>query len=208
MPNDPHATPHRPGSATPRRRLTYSNIMSTLAVGLVLTGGTAVAATQIGSADIINGSIASADLKDGSVRSADIHDGSISIVDLDASLVGKLATQGPRGETGDRGPRGPRGLPGKPGVSGYTLVESRFRLDASALRTPGFVTKTLFCPAGKVALSGDSRFSLTRGIQPPGGWHVISAKPAGSGWTTEIAKANRGAPDTFLNVWTVCANKS
>jgi hypothetical protein len=56
----------------PRSRLSYANVVSTLALVLVLGGGSAYAANTIGSRDIIDGSIKSADLKDGKIKSVDI----------------------------------------------------------------------------------------------------------------------------------------
>jgi hypothetical protein len=40
-----------------RNRLTYANVMSTLAVALAIGGGTAYAVATIGSADVINESL-------------------------------------------------------------------------------------------------------------------------------------------------------
>src|SRR3954452_3226009 len=80
-----------------RTRLTYANVMSTLAVFLVLGGGAAFAATHLGKntvgakqlkknavtgAKIKNGAINGAKVADGSLTGADVADGSIGTGDI------------------------------------------------------------------------------------------------------------------------------
>jgi hypothetical protein len=78
-----------------RPKLTYANAMSTLAVFLVLAGGTALAAGlpkgSVSSASVKNGSLRSADLADRrAVRGVDVADGSLTAADLgDRSLGGR-----------------------------------------------------------------------------------------------------------------------
>lgn len=63
-------------------RLSYANVISTLALFLAL-GGTAYAAATIGSGAIIDNSIRSQDIRDGAgVRSADIVDNTIASGDI------------------------------------------------------------------------------------------------------------------------------
>ncbi|HSS33664.1 MAG TPA: hypothetical protein VLL27_10320 [Solirubrobacterales bacterium] len=97
-----------------RKRLTYANVMSTIAVFLVLGGATAFAATKIGGNEIKanaistgkikkeavttskvkNGAIVTTKLGDGSVASAKLGDGSVTTGKLaDGSVTtGKLAS--------------------------------------------------------------------------------------------------------------------
>jgi hypothetical protein len=103
-----------------RRHLTYSNVMSTLAVFLVLAGGTALAAglrrnsvnsrtvkdnsllsadlkdgAAITGADVADGSLDGSDVAGGSLKGADIGDGSISGADVaDGSLGGAKLAKG------------------------------------------------------------------------------------------------------------------
>jgi hypothetical protein len=70
-----------------RRQVTYANVMSTLAVFLVVAGGTALAVSippnSVDSSNVENETLKSADLKDGkAVTSADIADGSVKSSDL------------------------------------------------------------------------------------------------------------------------------
>ena len=77
-----------------RDRLTYANVMATIAVFIAL-GGTSIAAAQlgrdtVGSEQIVNGSIASGDVATGAVRSSDIRDGTVTHDDVrDGTLRGR-----------------------------------------------------------------------------------------------------------------------
>src|SRR5262245_42660690 len=78
-----------------RIRITYANVMSTLAAVLAVIGGTAIAASRlqpasVNSATVKNGSLTSADLANRKgVRGADVAGGSLSGADVaDGSLTG------------------------------------------------------------------------------------------------------------------------
>ena len=83
-----------------RKRLTYANVMSSLAVFLVLAGGTAFAASQLGKnsvgtkqlkknavtkAKIKKNSVTGAKIKNGAVNGAKIADGSITGAEINAA---------------------------------------------------------------------------------------------------------------------------
>ena len=69
-----------------RSRLTYANVMSSIAVFGVLAGGTAYAANTIGSSDIIDGQVKSVDIGDNEVNSADVKDQSLNTFDVSTFL--------------------------------------------------------------------------------------------------------------------------
>jgi len=77
-----------------RQRLTYANVMSTIAVFLVLGGGAAMAATQlaknsVGSKQLKKNAVTAAKIKKGAINSAKVADGSLTGVDVaDGSLGG------------------------------------------------------------------------------------------------------------------------
>jgi hypothetical protein len=83
----------------PRRRATYANIVSTLALVIGVTGGGAavaanLAADSVSSRHIQDGSVRSVDLKDGAVLGADIDEDSLSIVPrADLAELAKNAEQ-------------------------------------------------------------------------------------------------------------------
>ncbi len=65
-----------------RNRLTYANVMATLAVFIAL-GGAAYAANTVGSSDVIDNSLLSADLKNNqAVKSADVQAEALTGADI------------------------------------------------------------------------------------------------------------------------------
>jgi hypothetical protein len=99
-----------------RSRITYANVVSTLALGLAIGGGTAYAAATIGTSNIRyhavtgskvatnavtaskvkNSALSGADLRDNSVTAADIRNGTLLAADF-------AANQLPKGDKGDKG---------------------------------------------------------------------------------------------------------
>jgi hypothetical protein len=98
-----------------RKRLTYANVMSSIAVFLVLGGATALAASQLGknsvgskqlkknavttaklkdnavsSAKLKNNAVTNSKIADASVSGAKVQDGSLTGSDINASTLGKV----------------------------------------------------------------------------------------------------------------------
>ncbi len=94
-------------------RLTYANVVSSLALFIVL-GGTsyAVATGSIGSREIKNNAVRSKDLRNNDVRSSDVKNGSLLGKDFKAGQL----------PAGPQGPQGPAGTP-----NGYTRSEADAR---------------------------------------------------------------------------------
>ena len=72
------------------RRLTYANVMSTIAVVAALSGGLAFAAlakNSVGSTQVIDNSLAARDLATSAVGSAELATGSVTAADLGANSV-------------------------------------------------------------------------------------------------------------------------
>ena len=100
-----------------RDRLTYANVMATIAVFLAL-GGASWAAVKLP-----RNSVGSAQLKRGAVTGAKVRNGSLSLSDLRkgslrAGLRGETGATGPAGHDGARGQQGPVGPAGP--VDAYT----------------------------------------------------------------------------------------
>jgi hypothetical protein len=98
-----------------RGRLTYANVMATVAVFIAL-GGSSYAALSLSrnsvrSRHILNGQVKSADIGRNAVTSQKVKDSSLLASDF---APGQL----PRGEKGDKGDEGQRGLQGEPGSDG------------------------------------------------------------------------------------------
>jgi hypothetical protein len=77
-----------------RKRLSYANVMSTLAVFLVLGGGAAYAAKKIGSHELRGGAVTTAKIKRAAVTTAKIRNGAVKTAKIAPGNVtnGKLAT--------------------------------------------------------------------------------------------------------------------
>jgi hypothetical protein len=83
-----------------RKRLTYANVMSSIAVFLVVAGGTAFAATQLGKE---------------SVGTKQLKKEAVSLAKINAAAKNSL-----KGGTGPAGPAGPKGATGADGLKGAT----------------------------------------------------------------------------------------
>lgn len=89
-----------------RKRLTYANVMSTIAVFLLLGGATAFAATHLP-----KNSVGPKQIRKNAVNSAKVKNHSLRAVDFKKGQLPQ-GPQGPQGEKGDTGPQGPKGEPG------------------------------------------------------------------------------------------------
>jgi hypothetical protein len=102
-----------------RPRLTYANVIASVALFVALGGGS-YAALQVPRA-----SVGTKQLKRNAVTSPKVNDGSLLLSDFNASQLSQLrgpagvrGTEGPRGATGPEGLQGPRGATGPEGLQG------------------------------------------------------------------------------------------
>ncbi|HEV2790975.1 MAG TPA: hypothetical protein VGV69_06715 [Solirubrobacterales bacterium] len=111
------------------KRLTYANVMSSIAVFFVLGGGAAFAAIQLE-----KNSVGTKQLKKNAVVSSKVKNGSLKAADFAA---GQLPAGAP-------GPQGLQGKQGPPGLSGLEVVKGSTEFDSTS-------RKSIFveCPAGK-----------------------------------------------------------
>jgi hypothetical protein len=80
---------------TIRRKLTYANVMSTIAVFLLLGGGAAFAASKlaknsVGTKQIKNNAVTAAKIKKGTITGAQIKSGSLTGTQVNASTLGTV----------------------------------------------------------------------------------------------------------------------
>jgi hypothetical protein len=83
-----------------RSRLTYANVVASLALFLVLSGGTAVALTgsnTVFSDDIVNGQVKATDLGPGSVGGSEVQDNSVTGADVKESSLARVPQAGNAG---------------------------------------------------------------------------------------------------------------
>ncbi len=124
-----------------RKRLTYANVMSSIAVFAVL-GGVAVAATQLP-----KNSVGTKQLKKNAVVSAKVKDGSLLKNDFKAGQL----------PAGAQGPKGDPGAQGAPGSPGATNVIAR-RTVEPAIGTGTQATTTADCETGEHLVGGGAGF--------------------------------------------------
>jgi hypothetical protein len=98
-----------------RKRLTYANVMSSIAVFLVVGGATAFAAlgkNTVGTRQLKKNAVNSAKIKKNAVNSAKVKNHTLRAVDfkagqLPAGAPGPQGIPGPKGDKGDKGDPGP-----------------------------------------------------------------------------------------------------
>jgi hypothetical protein len=102
----------------PRSKLTYANVMATVAVFLVLAGGSAFAATQM----LPKNSVGPKQLKKGAVTPPKLSKAAKSTLTGPRGTIGPV---GPKGDKGDKGDKGERGNTGEAGPFPTTLPNGR-----------------------------------------------------------------------------------
>jgi hypothetical protein len=132
-----------------RARLTYSNVVSTLCLFLLVGGGTAYAATQLP-----RNSVGSAQLRKGAVTPTKLSGGTR------AALTAPQGNEGPRGATGPPGPKGDAGDRGEKGDQG-----PRGPSNAITKANPGFVPwSTTYTTIESVTLDAGSWVVTATGL--------------------------------------------
>jgi hypothetical protein len=105
-----------------RSRLTYANVMSSLAVFLVLGGVSWAAAklpaNSVGAKQIKANAVSSPKVADGSLTAADLVPGAVTGAPGAPGAKGDTGPTGARGEKGDQGPAGVKGDKGETGALG------------------------------------------------------------------------------------------
>jgi hypothetical protein len=97
-----------------RGKITYSNVISTLCLVLLLGGGTAYAASHLGKE-----SVGARQLKKGAVTPAKLAQAT------ESQLTGPAGPRGPAGTPGLAGEKGERGLTGAPGSARAWAIVAR-----------------------------------------------------------------------------------
>ncbi len=111
-------------------RLTYANVMASVAVFIAIGGGAyaaGLAKNSIKSRHIKNSTVKAVDLAPSSVTSAKVADGSLLGKDFAAGQL----PQGERGPSGPAGPKGPAGATGATGARGAAGVDGTDGVDGA-----------------------------------------------------------------------------
>jgi hypothetical protein len=158
-----------------RKRLTYANVMSSIAVFLVLGGGAAYAAKKIGSNELKAGAVTSAKIKKGAVTSSKIKASSITTTEIAKAAVtnGKLAD----------GSVGPEKL-----VPGFVAPTAEKPSRAANISTGG------------VVLAGSLGISQANVTHPSTGFYCLSGldpAPAGGVATVDYSESGKNVSIQF-----------
>ena len=166
-----------------RNRLTYANVMSTLAVVLALGGGVAYAANTVFSEDIVNGEVKTADIGTNEVRSADVRDDTLAGGGLTGADIANAA-----GGSDDVDANL------LDGVDSRGLVKGRGRLlGARFIMQPGQPDRTLFAipdlgrldahceqTEGQISMSNTTNSDLDWWDETEGFWYTGVLHPFGA----------------------------
>ena len=213
-----------------RNRLTYANLMATVAVFIALGGGAyaiSVGKNAIKSKHIKDGQVSSADVRDNDLIGTDIDEDTLQLragpagprgpkgdtgnpgVEGAAGPEGAQGPQGPEGVAGPQGPQGPQGpegpqgvqgAQGNPGLSNVEQVQATSTVTGS--QSPK--SMTVNCPAGKVVV-GSGGFlgdAYFTGVTPNAVAEVVITD-INPGATSVFVQAFE--PDAYSGNWSVTA---
>ncbi len=133
---------------TIRSKMTYANVIATLALFIAIGGATAFAASKLA-----KNSVGTSQLKNGAVTAAKVKSGSLLASNFAAGQL-------PAGKTGAAGAPGAQGVPGKEGPQGPGASQVTFNLPAS--------TSPTFSKVGNVA-----GFTLEGECKENAGTHAV-----------------------------------
>jgi hypothetical protein len=176
-----------------RRRLTFANVVSVIALFVAL-GGSSYAAIKVTGKNVKNSSLTGADIKNSSLTSSDVKNRSLLARDFKAGQL----------------PAGPRGADGQNGTNGFGLLSYPFGVqdvDDGDPADSGAIT----CDPGTFPTGGDA-FAFDRTTQDtvPGvivsdGVDFTGGSP--DGWFAEWDNSASGH-DVTIEVDVICANAS
>jgi hypothetical protein len=186
-----------------RGRLTYSNVIATLALFIAL-GGTSYAVTSlprnsVGQKQIRKNAVGAGELRSSSVRSSEISQRSIRLEDVSLSAQNSL-----RGQTGPSGPQGSPGVPFTAAVDAAGEVRSATAVNPSTHLASGgglYDVKFNRDMTACFAVATISRFSGTT-AQPDNG-EIVTAVTT-SGVTVRTRDSNGQPADRPFHLMVSC----
>jgi hypothetical protein len=188
-----------------RIRLTYANVVASLALFAAL-GGSSYAAISITGKQVRDGSLSGRDVHNATLTNRDVRDQSLLARDfkadqLPAGAQGDKGDPGPQGSQGPTGPAGPKGDKGDPGAPGtaraFARVDAEGRLEVGKGLTTSPITEGQTCvrptadsgivaaAAAPIVSPAGNQFSVPTVVAPGRtgceGFLVITFEPGPSG---------------------------
>lgn len=152
------------------KHLTSSNVIATVALVFAVGGGSAYAATSIGSAQIKDNSVQSKDIKNSTIAGKDIKNRSITASDLSSATVSSLKGKaGPAGIAGAKGDTGAAGAPGAKGDKGETGESGANVFNGGApagTKMQGVLVSTSTAAAGGETIREAASYPLLLSVAP------------------------------------------
>jgi hypothetical protein len=179
-----------------RRRLTYANVTSTIALMIAVSGGTAFAASRlITGKQIAKGTITAANIKSHSLLASNFKKG-----------------QTPAGPAGATGPQGPAGAPGAGGVAGSAIAYGDLEVNGNgnpqfnATLTKGFTSASspsagVYCIPYPAGVSTNIPLAISDSGNETAQWNqVANGQCGGSGYEVANITSAQGLSGGGLNI--------
>ncbi len=184
---------------TGRRRLTYANVTSTIALMIAVSGGTAIAASHlITGKQIARGTITAANIKSHSLLASNFKKGQIPA--------------GPRGATGAQGPAGSTGATGATGAAGSAVAYGDLGLNGNgnpqfnSTLTTGFTSASspspgIYCIPYPAGVNTNIPLAISDNGNESAQWNqVANGQCGGSGYEIANVNAAQGLSGGGLNI--------
>jgi hypothetical protein len=185
-----------------RIRLTYANVVASVALFAAL-GGSSYAALSVTGAQVRDGSLSGRDVRNASLTGQDVRDQTLLARDF---KQGQLPA-GPKGEQGDPGAPGPQGPKGDPGTPGELGPKGEQGDPGPGARWAEVTTNgpdaTIVAQSGGFSITSEAggQFTLDTGASTQGKAVLASLRPgtSGSGATVQVQKS--GASGVFVETY-------
>jgi len=165
-----------------RPKLTYANVMATVAVFIAL-GGSAYATITITGRNVKNRSLTAKDIKKNSLTTREVRNGALLARDFAA---GQLPA-GPPGPKGDKGDRGATGLTGQTGQTGAPGTARAYGAVTDCLLPNNFCAVHENKGIAYVVRVGTGRYCVgVNGITPADSVAIVSVAENSQGVSDEV----------------------
>jgi hypothetical protein len=154
------------------RRLSYSNVIASLALFVALGGASyaavALPANSVGTKQLNTNAVTASKLKPNAVSSAKVKDGSLQRGDFASGtlLQGPQGPQGPQGVQGAKGDPGQNGAPGQQGAPGTARAFAFVETDCAGATGACDVSKAKNVVGARRIGTGEYCVQVAAGIDP------------------------------------------
>jgi hypothetical protein len=185
-----------------RIRLTYANVVASVALFAAL-GGSSYAALSVTGAQVRDGSLSGRDVRNASLTGKDVRDRTLLAKDFKRGQLpaGPKGDKGDPGTTGPPGPKGDPGTPGEPGPKGDkgdTAPGARW-----AEVTTNGPDATIVAQSGGFSITNEAtgQFTLDTGASTQGKAVLASLQPGTSGNGATVQAQKSGASGVFVETY-------